>query len=169
MEPKVHRRFSRAGKTALLAVLGAAIVVAGGAIGFKYLFNRPGEAAVKMIPQDAMFVVTLDTNPGPNQLVAFQKLREQLQEGDTDKKIEQMLAEVFDRLPVPQEIRPHLRSNFAFCVMQPGGQGPQSMGTDVAFLGEIDDESAVLKVLEKHGAKSTAGRTKAYTFAKGNI
>jgi hypothetical protein len=152
------------GKSILFTIVGVAVLATAGFIGYKYIFSRPGEAAIRYIPQDVTVVATLDANPGPNQILAFQKIRDQLQKSGADKEIEKGLSSLFNNLPVPTLLRPHVRNSLAAAMWEDAQRGQE-----YAFLCDIDDGSEVASILSKNGTKATAGSLTYYSFNNGDI
>src|SRR6266550_1313263 len=53
---------------------GMLVLVLAGAMAFRYLFYRPGESAIQMIPADAISVITIDLQPSPMQVPVFKRI-----------------------------------------------------------------------------------------------
>lgn len=161
-EGNYHYARPKTGRYVLLSLLAVAVAV-GATLGYRYLFMRRGEGAAVYLPKNLQVMVTLDTNPSPNQQAAFQKLSSMLKEHGGDEKLEELMSEMFDKAPVAKEVRPHLRHNFAFGVWEGKNQRSQ-----VALLCDVDDAKAVETILAKYG-KAPSGDTKAYTFPDSSV
>lgn len=141
----------------LILGLGAAAAVA-----YRILTNRPGEEAVRYLPASSWVVVTLDTNPSPDQVGAFQQIRAALQREGLDSDMEQGLSSLFSRSVIAKELRPYALHSFAFGMWGEGGK------TGGAFVVAISDPDAVLRVLKSH-TKPAAGHAGVYMFEQGGF
>src|SRR5689334_20708697 len=103
--PGLRRKYERGSSRApLLLVL--LIIVAGGVLAYRHFFNRAGEAAIQLIPQDASLVVTLDTNPSPDQVSAFNRIKDAIKTEKLDSGFDEMLTGMFSNSKFGQEMRP---------------------------------------------------------------
>lgn len=131
-------RFRRgAGKLPVLLSLVAVGVIAYGA--YRLLFNRVGEAAIQLIPQDAVMVVTLDTNPSETQIPTFKRISDVLKaEGITDQ-IDKGLTDMFNRDPLGKDLRPYVTTNFAFASFDSESKRSYVMLTSVKDAGKVGE------------------------------
>lgn len=144
------------------AIIALALVALVGAIGFRYLFNRPGEAAVQYIPKEAYAVITLDTNPSPAQVAAFAKFRQAISKHGLDKALESALSGAFNQLPLPSQLRPQLKDNFALTVFNTREGG----NPDFVFLCDVEDPGKVASILAAQTTAKPEGGLKIYSFDK---
>src|SRR5271154_3173636 len=70
------------GGSRLSALLMLMLIGGVGVLAYRHFFQRPGEAAINLIPADALMVATLDTSPSPGQTLIFRRISDALhQEG----------------------------------------------------------------------------------------
>ncbi len=142
----IKTRNRRAGK-ALLVTIGTMTVLAVAAFAvFKLVFNRPGEAAIALIPADADVVITLDTNPSERQTLTFKAITDELKAQGLGDKVDKMLSEGLSGSPFAAKIRRHLAKSFAVAMWTADGKS-----TETVALLAVDDEAAVKDALAKEG------------------
>ncbi|HWA82360.1 MAG TPA: DUF3352 domain-containing protein [Fimbriimonadaceae bacterium] len=149
-------------KIALLSLVGAAVL---GFAGYKFFFNRTGEAAVALIPSDASCVVTLDTHPSEGQVAAFKKLSDALKREGLDNEIENGVSDIVGEAGIAKDVRQYLTHNLA------GAWWVGERGTNSSGIGllSISDPGAVSNILVKGNPVQGAG-VPAYTFGRnGNM
>src|SRR5262245_33572249 len=83
-----RRIFARVG------LMAGALVVLGGAVAFNRLFSRPGEAALRFVPADALVVGSADLTPAPSQTLVFKKIDDALTQAGLDKQIDGALTDL---------------------------------------------------------------------------
>ena len=93
-----------------------------------YLMQRPGEMAVRLIPADALLVVTLDTTPSKEQLGVFNRIHQALVREGLETKVDEALGELVDKSPIARDLRPHIRTSMAFAMFSAGGNGKRPGG-----------------------------------------
>lgn len=142
-------------KLALLSAIGVAAVGYGG---YKVFFNRTGEAAVALIPSDATFVVTLDTNPSTQQLPTFQKIVKALNEEGFDKDMEDGMGSLVGKAGLAKEMRQYVSTSFALAFWSP--TGGKSHGLALFSLKDKNGAEAALKT----GKSVTGANVPAYRF-----
>ncbi len=146
-------RDRRAGKGLFGVVIAVALLAVVGFAAYKFLFDRPGEAAAAFVPSDADVVITLDTNPSERQAATFQKITDALQREGIAEKFDDALKGILDGSPVGAEVRPHLKRSFAMAYWIPSQQGQDR----ALVLLAIDDPGAVGGSLSKHGKQRSGG------------
>lgn len=134
----------RRGAVAWWALGALGVVGAGAAVGYKVLFNRPGEQAIAYLPADSQAVLTVDLRPSTQQATTFEEIRKALAEEGLLDKLEQGLSAAADKDKIIGELRPHIQTSFALGAWdikdgrEPGG---------VAVLIAVDDGNAVASIL----------------------
>ncbi|HZO91772.1 MAG TPA: DUF3352 domain-containing protein [Chthonomonadaceae bacterium] len=141
------------------------LVIAGGIVAYRYFFNRLGEAAVQMIPGDAMRVVTLDTNASPQQVLVFRRIDDAFKREKVDTGFDDMVTSMMQNSPVAKEIRPLCAKSFAFAALNTGGPGS---GPDFVLFCALKDPGKAANVLAKYGQKSTQDGLDYYQLKKEN-
>ncbi|HZP80693.1 MAG TPA: DUF3352 domain-containing protein [Chthonomonadaceae bacterium] len=129
-------------------------VVAGGVLAYRYLFTRPGEAAIQLIPADAAMVITLDTNPSPQQIPTFKRIADALKKEQADTQLDSFLTGMLQNSPVAKEIRPYIADSMAMALLPgspPGGRG----GAGALLLLAVTDVDKVGGVLARYGQQNT--------------
>jgi hypothetical protein len=131
--------FTLIGGLALLSVLGFTA--------YKYFFDRPGEAAIALIPADADLVVTLDTNPSTQQLATFHKIATALKQEGILEKLDDTLTAVLNQNPVARRIRPYVAKSMALAVWMPSvgfDRGPEPDGAFFLALTNAEEVDSIL-------------------------
>ncbi|HZT43994.1 MAG TPA: DUF3352 domain-containing protein [Chthonomonadaceae bacterium] len=154
------RRKRRRGGSRIPVLLILLAAVGGGFAAYHYYFNRPGEAAIRLIPSDAMLVVTLDTSPSPQQVPVFERIHNALQREKLDTQADQLMTTAFENSTVGKEIRPVVRNDFAFALWQPAGSAPSDSPAFAALIA-LKDSGKVTDILARHG---TQGRQDGLTY-----
>lgn len=143
-------------KIALLSVVGAAAL---GYAGYRVFFQRPGEAAVALIPADAQLVVTLDSHPSEAQVGAFLKLSNALKREKVDGDIEEGISGLLGKSGIAKDVRQYLTNNMASAWWM-AARGEQAHGI---VLFSINNPAAVSKVLAS-GTPVPGALSPAYSF-----
>ena len=143
---------SRRGRALRFALVAVATLAVLGFAAYRFLANRPGEAATALIPADADVVITLDTNPSQRQLAAFLKITAALEKQGIAKKLDEMFSQALEGKPIAAEIQPHLQKSFAVAIWMDEGKA-----ADTVTLLSVDDPGAVKASLAAHGQKSSHG------------
>lgn len=133
-----------AGKVA--ALLAVAVVGTVGFTAFKLFFGRTGEAAIQLLPQDAAFVVTLDTNPSERQLPTFKKIYDALEREGMGGKIDDAITDVMAKDEVGKKLRPFMGTSFAMAMLD-------SKKNDFVVLTAVKDPGRVEGILREGGEK----------------
>src|SRR5580700_6801133 len=109
-EGRVARRRQHGG--ARLPVLLALMLVFGvGVLAYRHFFQRPGEAAINLIPSDALAVVTLDTTPSPEQVSVFRNITSALQAEHIDTLFDAQITRLLANSPIATQLRPTLANS----------------------------------------------------------
>jgi hypothetical protein len=136
---------------------------AGAAVGYKLLFDRPGELAISYIPADAEVVLTLDLTPSPEQVGTFDAIGDALRREGLLDELEQGIALLAAQNKVVAELRPHVHKSFAAAVWGvQQGRDPEGF----AILLSIDDPGAVSGALNKHLRAYQLQGVRAYVIDK---
>jgi hypothetical protein len=159
------RRFG-GGRAMLLLVL--LLLVVGGTLAYRYLFQRPGEAAIQLLPADSLVVVTLDTTPSEQQAAVFRRISDAIRREGLDTQVDRLLADSLEKAPVSEKIRPYVKHSFAFAMWNTGGSRSMQTQAGAALLA-LSDPGRVRDVLAQYGRKQTANGLDVYTFQNGSL
>ncbi len=77
------------------------------------LFQREGEAAVKLVPADAMLVVSFDNTPSPAQAVLYNRIGDAVKSSGMDRWIDDLLSQWDQGTGALAELRSYVRGSFA--------------------------------------------------------
>ncbi|MFY9234329.1 MAG: DUF3352 domain-containing protein [Fimbriimonadaceae bacterium] len=147
------------GSAAVLSVLGFTV--------YKIFFDRPGEAAIALIPSDADMVLTLDTNPSTRQVATFQKIAQALDKEGLLGKVDDLLSMTLDQNVLVRQIRPNVSKNLALAVWMPKQsikEGAEPEGV-AAFLA-LKDTGLVRDALTKWLGRQERDGLSYYTLDK---
>ena len=140
--------------------LSAFVVAAGSVTAYRHYFRRPGELAANLIPADALAVVTLDTNPVPDQVALFKRIADAMQTAglndqldsvfnDMDSKPAQPGAAPANKSALLRDVRPYISDNFALALYQ---KTPKEM--DGVLYVAVTDHAKIQELLDKNGKKT---------------
>src|SRR4051794_38703699 len=107
------RGVARSWMVALLCLLAA------GAAFHHFLAQRPGEAALRLIPRDALLAAALHTRPSPDQVTLFRRIHASMAREHASASLERAIVEATRDAPAAQEVRPYLDGSFAFALLKP--------------------------------------------------
>ncbi len=144
--PAFRHNRTGAARVALIAALSAiGLLAVGGALGYRYLTSRPGEAAAdRYLPADSVFVSTLDLKPSsPEQAGVFARIGDALRRAGLDRRATDAVEQATGRSSVAREVLPYLTGGAAFAA-----RDTQS-GSDVVALLTIRDTQAVGEILTR--------------------
>lgn len=128
-------------------VAAIAAVVGAGAVGYKVLFDRPGELAIGFLPADAQAIITVDLSPSPAQAQTFKAIGDALEQEGLLDELERGIAEAAAQNELVRELRPHIKTSFAVGVWGiEEGKEPKY----AALLISIGNPGAVSSSLAKH-------------------
>lgn len=147
---------------ALLAI--AVPVMGGGVLAYNLFFNRPGESAIKLIPQNALMVLTLDITPSAEQLPTFKRIFDAVKREGLEGELDKAMTEAFNKSPMAAELRPELRESFALATL-PSGSG-EAKAEDTVLMLAVKDPGKAAGILGKHGAKSKEGGLEVFKLEK---
>jgi hypothetical protein len=169
MSNELGRRapFARVNPTPFI-VLAVFVLLAVGVLAYRILFTRPGEAAIQLIPQDALLVVTLDTTPSPQQVVTFKRISDAFKAEKLDAELDATLTSSFQNSPLAKEIRPYLGTSFAVAGLKKNATG-QVAEADWVLLMAVKESETVKAILAKYGQKATQDGVEAYTLPKEHL
>lgn len=126
---------------AMLSVLGFTV--------YKIFFDRPGEAAITLIPADADIVITLDTNPSARQVATFARIARELEEQGILDKVDQFLTIFVDQNPVIRQIRPNVAKSLAMAAWMPPGGFDKGGEPDAAVFVALTSTGPVRDALDR--------------------
>jgi len=95
----------------LLPVLAIG-AVAFGTVGLLQLLNRRGEAAIQLLPANALMAMSFDNTPSPQQVPLFNEIKAAMEDSGLNAKIDEFLLQA-DPKGTLQKIRRELRGSFA--------------------------------------------------------
>ncbi|MBC8063808.1 MAG: DUF3352 domain-containing protein [Chlorobia bacterium] len=146
--PRVRRRRI----LARIGIVIGSVAVIGTAVAFNNLFARPGEAALRLIPSNALVIGSADLSPAPNQTLVFKKIDEALTRNGLDKQIDGAMTDLVVQGPAAEKIRPYAKRGVAFAMLAPEKHGKDFNPEEsaVAFFA-ISDGPAVSKIIKEHG------------------
>ena len=110
--------------------LSAFVVATGSVTAYRHYFRRPGELATNFIPADALAVVTLDTNPAPDQVALFKRIQDAIQSAGLSDQLDSALRDMTGKAGQPgsgapaegsallRDARPYLSDNFALALYE---------------------------------------------------
>jgi len=161
--PKIRRR--RVFRRVLLCVgLAGALATA---YAFRTFFARPGEAALRLIPKNAIVFGTADLSPSPTQTLVFKKIDDALARNGLDKKIDGALTDIAAHGSVGDELRPFAKRAAAFALIAPETPGGDFKPDEslIVYFG-LTDGPSVDKILSTKGHKLFWRGTPYYQFDK---
>jgi hypothetical protein len=144
----MRRRLYGGSKFRTLLVLTA--MTAGGVYAYRTYFHRTGEAAVPLIPADALMVITLDTTPSPGQTPTFKRIADAIKNEHLDAQLEDALAHSMANSPIARDARPFTTGSLAIATLK----SSIASGGDSAVLVAINDAGKVSDVLNRDAQKS---------------
>lgn len=151
------------------AVLGAfLLIVGGGLLAYRHLFHHPGEAAIQLIPGDALMVWTLDTSPSQQQVAAFKRISDAIQREGLDTQMESLIGEMFEKSPIGKELRPYVMDSFAVAFWDTSGRADMS-NPDIAFLIAVTEPDKVGALLARRGKKQSLNGMDYYLFMQDDV
>ncbi|HWP30210.1 MAG TPA: DUF3352 domain-containing protein [Fimbriimonadales bacterium] len=86
--------------------------VAFGTVGLMQLLNRHGEAAIQLLPANAVMAMSFDNTPSPQQVPLFNEIKAAMDDSGLNAKIDEFLLRA-DPKGTLQKIRRELRGSFA--------------------------------------------------------
>lgn len=129
-----------AGKSLVRGLLVLTALAGGSLLAFKLIFNRPGEAAINLLPKDCVFVMTLDTHPSERQAVTFNNIKNWLEEEKIGQRFDEAMQGLFKESQVPAKVRPFVEKSFAIGVWMGEDQQPRTAWLiSVSKPGEVRD------------------------------
>lgn len=141
----------------LITVVGVAAFAVLAVAAYRFFSNRPGEAAITLIPDDASVVVTLDTNPSEQQVLAFKKINDALKDNGLAEKIDKAIGDMTNKSPIAKNLRPYLSHSFAYA----GWYANNTLKSNAVFLA-VQDRGKVSEILKKDAHYDAA--TDSYTM-----
>ena len=135
------RGVARSGIVALLCLALGALAV------YHFVFQRPGEGALRLIPRDALLAATLDTHPSPQQAALFRRIDTAMARERAGAELNRAISEATRDAPLIREIRPYLGGSFAFALLKP--QSTKSL-IEWVFLAGATQPGRVTTILDAH-------------------
>ena len=173
IQSKINPRRLR--NTLAFVGLSAFVVVTGSVTAYRHYFRRPGELATNLIPADALAVVTLDTNPAPDQVALFKRIQDAIKSAGLSDQLDSALQDMTGKAGKPgsaagdgsallRDARPYLSDNFALALYE-----KSSKDIDGILYVAVNDRAKIQELLDQNGAK-TNYRSIAYVkLAKENL
>lgn len=122
-----------------------ALVGGGGVFAYKYIFNRPGESAIALLPADSSIIVTLDTNPSDRQITVFRTIGDTLEKQHFAGNFDFVATKLMQDNPLAAKLRPYLTNNFAI-----GRWGAAAKMDHGAIIISVKDPNAVKEIVESN-------------------
>ncbi len=141
----------------LIPVAAVAVAAVGG-VAVLQLLARSGEAAVRMIPADAVVAVTFDTAPSPAQVPLFNRIKSAFEDSGLEDLVDGGLFGM-DESGVLSEIRSHIKGSFAAGLWGDlkGGQ------PDVIIALALNDPSGAERLVARYAKPRNADGMRYYT------
>ena len=130
--------------------LSAFVVVTGGVTAYRHYFRRPGELATKLIPADALAVITLDTNPAPDQVALFKRISDAMTTAGLTDQLDSAFHDMADKSMLMHDVRPYVSDNYALALYE---KTPKDM--DGILYIAVTDRAKIQELLDKNGEKKT--------------
>jgi hypothetical protein len=146
----------------------ALILVVGVTLAYRWFFYRPGEAAVQLVPQNALMVMTVDLVPSAGQIPLFRRIGEAIKNEGLQEKIDGAVTEGLEKSPVGREIRPYVATSLALAMIDPSPQPHFEKAQHVILL-KVNNHGKVSELLAKYGAQGTRSGLTYYGFKKDNF
>lgn len=155
-------------KVGIRLALGAGLLASlAGVYAFRSLSARPGEGALRLVPNDALVVATLDLSPSVSQTLAFKQIDSALARNGLDSLTQGSLLSMFERdAKGVDELSPMLLRSAAIAIL-PGPKGTTDDAKGVAFFAVRDGVEAQ-RVLDKNGVPQYWKGMKAYKLRNGH-
>ena len=159
IQSKINPRRLR--KALAFVGLSAFVVAAGSMTAYRHYFRRPGELATNLIPADALAVVTLDTNPAPDQVALFKRIQDAMKSAGLSDQLDGALQDMTGRPGAPgnaaaadgsallRDARPYLSDNFALALYE-----KPSKDMDGILYVAVNDRAKIQELLDQNGAKT---------------
>lgn len=152
-------------RVALGIILGSVVFVSlAGALAFREVFARPGEAALRYVPADSVAVISVDLTPSPSQTLAFKHIDDSLGRNGMEKMLEKSILDLFDKNNTTEGLKPLVLRSGALCV-SPVGDKPNEESV-LAFLALTDGQQAG-QILQKTSSPLFYKGVKYYKMGKG--
>ncbi len=133
----------------VLLGLSAFVIATGSVTAYRHYFRRPGELAANFIPADALAVITLDTNPAPDQVALFKRISDTIQDAKLTDQMNAAYSSMAEKSTLLQEARPYLSENYALALYE---KAPKDM--DGVLYIAVTDRAKIEEMLEKNGRKT---------------
>jgi hypothetical protein len=146
----------------------ALLLVVGVTVAYRWLFNRPGEYAVQLVPQNALMVLTVDLFPSPGQVPLYRRIDQAIKNEGLQDKIDGAVTEGLEKSPVGREIRPYVAKSLALAMIDPSPQPHFEKAQPVIFL-KVADQGEVEELLAKYGTRGTRSGLTYFSFKKDNL
>ncbi len=139
------------GRTPLkLAAVGISLLAGlATTLAFRGFFDRPGEAAVGMMPADADAIVTVDLVPAPSQVVAFRNIEGALDRSGKESSLMTNLTSELGEPELGQAVGPYLGRSMALLVYMDQAKGAKFVPDGVAFISLNDKVAAEVGLRKK--------------------
>jgi hypothetical protein len=146
-----------------LAIASTLVASIGIAYAFKTVFARPGEAALRFVPADALMVGTIDLSPSPQQALAFKRIDDAMDRNGLNRFAETNVLDIFSKKsPATDALRPLVLRNGALAMLpRKDASGERMVGLAFIAVSSGPDAETVLK---KFGKPTFFRGTKGYTL-----
>lgn len=157
MKISMNRRMRGVFTPKVLLPLLAVGAVGFGAVGVLSLLERRGEAAISMIPSDAVLAMSFDNTPSPSQVLLFKEISEAMEDGGVNKFVNEMM----DEMQVPPQVRA-IKDNLkgSFAVGMWGNMA--SADPDMILAAALDSAASAESIVKQHGNRVSEVSVPAY-------
>ncbi|MEZ0326395.1 MAG: DUF3352 domain-containing protein [Fimbriimonas sp.] len=137
----------------------------GVAYAFKTIFARPGEAALRFVPADAMMVGTLDLSPSPAQALAFKHIDDAMDRNGMNRFVETSVLDIFSKKSAATDLlRPLVQRSGAIALLPYKTANGETGGTSGLALIALSSGTEAEAILKKYGKPTFFRGTKGYTL-----
>jgi hypothetical protein len=116
-----------------------------GAVGVMSLLARRGEAAISMIPADALMAMSFDNTPSPSQVPLFNEIKAAMDDSGLNNFIDDFLKNLDPQGNTLQKMRGHIRGSFAI-----GAWGDFQKKPDMIAAISLDDAAGAESLLSSY-------------------
>ena len=130
-----------------------------GAVGVMSLLQRRGEAAIALIPADAMMAVSFDNTPAASQVLLFNEIAAAMEDSGVNRFVDEML-ESSGAPPEVKSIKENLKGSFALGVWGDVASGKP----DTLLAAALKDPASAEGAISKHAEKVKNASMSVYSF-----
>jgi hypothetical protein len=152
-----------------IAVGSAAVASLAGVLAFRTLFDRPGEAALRLVPADAVLVASVDLSASPGQVGAFKQIDDALADKDLSGIVQNSLIDLFEPEAKGREaLRPLVLRHGAMAMLPRDGEIKEGVAPLMVALLAVSSGPETQRALAKEGLPRYFRGAKYYKLRHGN-